>query len=190
MGQILMQLFGGDDLDGALQFFTAGSVFTDYTSKAKDRTTGNVQLFVTTPLTNDAFHFGQALQFDRISIDIAAVPASGSIVVAWEYFNTSAAWVALTAQTTHLDLSAATGRKIEAFDRPTDWATKIENGSDLLFWVRARITSTTAIGEITASQIFAQQDFALALDTTESTQGDDYKPNYQTTVGAALTVVW
>lgn len=187
---ILIELLGGGKLDDAT--VDDGGVFTDFTSESED-TTNTVDLLPSTPVTNDAFYFGQLLVFDRITLNITQILSSGTVTLAWEYWNGSA-WTALTALTasqgatanTHLALTA-TGVQIEAFDLPTDWAAVAVDGGTSMFFVRMRVTAASSpVTQLQATRVFAGQDFGFALDTTTSGQGDDNKPTYVTSVGSNL----
>jgi hypothetical protein len=196
VSHILMQLLGGGELDAVIR--DNGGVFTDYTAEAKSVALGDVSLYPPTPAIDDAIYFGKTLKFDRLSIDIHTILSSGSMTILWEYSIGSGTWgtlAVLTASdggqaTSHLDLMASTGIFIEAFDMPSDWATDTINSQGPYFYIRARVTAVSSpSGTTFASLVFGGQDFAFQLDTTESTQGDDYLPTYATATQSQLGTV-
>jgi hypothetical protein len=190
ISHILMELLGGGKLDDCT--VDDGGVFTDYTSESED-TTNTATLFPTTPVVNDAAYFGQTLKFDRISFDVTQILSSGTITLTWEYYN-GTVWSTLTALTTttggtantHLDFTS-TGIQIEAFDVPSDWTAVAVDGGTSMFFIRARVSAvSTPSQEIQATRIFAGLNFAFALDTDTSGQGDAVKPTYTTVVDSTL----
>ncbi len=191
VSHILMELLGGGTLDDVTA--EDGGAFTDYTAAAQDTTT-TMTVFPATPATNDAFYFGQLLQFDRITIDVTQILSSGSMTVDWEYSKGGSAWGTLSPLTgstggttpAHLGFTS-TGIQIEAFDIPSDWAKDTVDSGTSLFFIRARISSTSSpVQAVQALRIFAGKDFGFALDTSTAGQGDDFLPTISTDVGTQL----
>lgn len=187
---ILMELLGGGKLDDATM--DDGGSFTDSTADSADTTTA-FGLLPAVPVANDAFYFGQNLVFDRISVDVTQILSSGSVTLAWEYWDGDS-WEALTPLTasqgatanTHRDLTS-TGIQIEAFNIPLDWAKTTVDGGSSFYFVRMRVTAVSSpVTQIQSTRIFAGQDFGFSLDTNDAGQGDDFKPTYTTTVGSQL----
>ncbi len=189
VSHILMQLLGGGELDAAIRSTSSDSVFVDETADAKSVALADVGMFTTAASVGDIFYFGKSTVFDRLSIDINQIISSGSMTILWEYSTGSNNWSTLgvlTASeggqaTSHLDLTASIGIKIEAWDVPSDWATDTKNSQGPFYYIRARVTAVSSpVTATLASLIFGGLDFAFQLDTTDSSQGDDYLPTYHT----------
>lgn len=196
VSHILMQLLGGGELEAVIEE-DPQSTFNDATTAAKT-ISSTVTLFTSAAQVNDAIYFGKTLKFDRLSIDLTQVLSSGSITVAWEYSKGSGVWGALSPLTeadgatarTHLDLTAATGILIEAFDMPSDWATDTVNSQGPYYYIRARASAVSSpVTAVTADLIFGGQDTAFQLDTSTAGQGDDYLPSYTTNPRSPLGTV-
>lgn len=198
---ILLELLGGGKLDAAL--LSDNAVYTDSTSDSENPDSSAFGLFPATPVANqDFFYFGQSasVKFDRISIDVTQILSSGSITLTWQYSlgnGAGGAWGTLNPLTqsegatarSHIDFTS-TGLQIEAFDIPSDWVTDTIDSKGPFFYIRAAVTGVSSpVTQIQAKRIFAGLDFAFALDTTESTQGDDFKPTYTSRVDSTLGAV-
>lgn len=184
---ILMETLMGD-VSAAIA--DDGGVFTDETTDANDPGANDVALLPASPATNDAFYIGSSVRFDRISIDLTTVGV-GTWTITWEFWNGSS-WSTITdidGNTTHTTGIGAfkTGElQTFAFDAPSSWATTTINSQGPFFYVRARVSAFTSITtQPLATRITIAYDWGVELDTSDSLQGDDTVPIYQTQIGTS-----
>jgi len=165
-----------------------GGALTDETADAIDSGANDVVLLPATPAVNDALYVGRSTTFNRVSIDMTTVGV-GTWTLIWEYWNGSS-WGTLTEISDDHDAGATsftagigafkTGElQTFAFVQPSDWATNTVNSQGPFFYVRARVSAFTSVTtQPLATKISCNMDFGLALDTSDSAQGDDYVPEY------------
>jgi len=200
VSHILLELLGGGGFNAAIQYNNDDTTFNDMTANSKETTAGNVDMFLADGMGTaievaDEFYFGMTNLFDRITVDISEIISSGSVTILWEYSKGSDSFGTLSALTasvggqapTLLDLSAATGIKIVAFDVPSDWATDTQNSQGPFYYIRARVTAvSTPVGNIKGTIMQGGTNFAFELDTSDAAQGDDVKPSYTTSARSSL----
>lgn len=140
---------------------SGGPSYVDQTSAANSGTDGDVTPFPATEAagaegTGDWFAIGYSKPFRAITIDTGGATAGAAGAVAWEYWN-GAAWVALTSVTdgtTGFTAVAADNLQIRWAMPPNfNWRTRSINGSDELFFVRARCTTLYTTNP-TLSQVY------------------------------------
>jgi len=139
-----------DSFDQVWQFEDP-STYVDETADANDATNANWDIFPATEGTGDAVVIGFSQQFSKVVFDNANGTAGtdgGSLATVWEYWDGSA-WTALSGVTDGTAVgglaftaSVSDGQEL-TYTIPTDWATKSENGSALLYYIRCRITAGT-----------------------------------------------
>ena len=128
--------------------------YVDETTDANSGADGDVTLFPATEATNDYFAVGYTAQFNKLIFDAGGGTAGVGGVVAWEYW-TGTAWTALsglTDGTTSFTAGTSDGQTVR-FTVPTNWAARTINGSDQLYYVRARVTTIYTTNPI-YSQVF------------------------------------
>ena len=159
-----------------------GGVQVDQTTESANETTNNVLLFPAAPAVNDAYYFGDAARFNRVSIDLTQVGA-GTWTITWEYWNGSnfnTALADIDGNTSHTSGIGAfkTGQlQTFAFVAPSNWATTTVNSQGPFYYVRARISAFTTVStRPLATKVSENYNYGLALDTSDSLQGDDYTP--------------
>jgi len=181
---IMMDLLGGGDPGAVIVEDDSGPSWVDETAAAKDDTANDVELVPASPAVGDAVFFGKSTRFDRTSIDLTTV-GSATWTWVWEYWNGSA-WSTLTTITGTNNIKTFTKGELQCvdFDMPSDWAavdyTTVEGAfpvSTSLYYIRARISAFTSMTtRPEASRITLGQDFGVWLDTSDASQGDDFKP--------------
>lgn len=110
-----------------------GAAHTDHTTEA-DSLDGTP--FDTLIDGGDALYLGKATKFKEIYLDFAVAGSYGAVV--WEYWNGSA-WTALSGLAGAAAALAADGKV--NWTLPSDWATKVINSSEPLYWLK--VTATT-----------------------------------------------
>ena len=131
-----------------------GGSFTVFTDEAKDETTDDVDLLPATPVTNDAFYFGDVnFPFESITINISTAMATSTIV--WEYWD-GGSWTALSGVTDDTDDFTTSGKNLVSYTLPTDWATVSVDG-DTAYWIRARQDHVSPSGQPLAEQIWLDE---------------------------------
>jgi hypothetical protein len=199
--QILLHCLGGAFPDVFFSAPTSGGTIVNRTPSDRLRFRANrqIQIFEDVMAVGNVFHIGGAEVFNRISIDMTP-DATGNIGVAGltlarEYWNGSA-WAALsTTPTPTIDTDSegefsdglsnfsSNTLGIFAFRTPSDWATKAETVSGTvhtLYWIRFRVTAiASGTTPPKAHMIKIGRDVGLALDTSDSDQGDDFEPAFK-----------
>ena len=192
---ILMRMMAGSFFDAVIQEDASPAGFSDQTANAKSITVDDTLLLPTPPAVGDVAYFGSSNRFNRLSIDIKSGGVGGDYTVVWEYWN-GTIWTALSGVTDDTSGFQVTGLKIVSFTHPgTGWVTNTVNGQGPFFYVRARVATIGIPIQPKATYILGGLHQALALDTSDALQGDDYLPDFQTTyiserralVQAALT---
>ena len=193
---IMMELLGGRTVDAALLYDdSAGTKHTDYTDASVNPTdganqgsTGDVAFLPGPPAVGDAFYVGDTDQFDTISWDMSTLGV-GTWTVTWEYWTTGSVWASLSGvdDNTSGFKPATLTQQTTTFDRPTDWDTthRAEQSfaapfpTAAYYYVRGRVSSFTSYTtQPVGNKIVVAQDFSMALDSNNSDQGDDDKPQY------------
>jgi hypothetical protein len=189
--QILLTLLGGNKADNVFYYDASSTSNTDVTDKAGNTNgfteLGETQLFPTTVAVGDILYIGSAEVFNRISIDMET--ALAGMTLAREYWNGSS-WTAIAETITPvidtdtegefsdgLNNFNSTTLGIFAFRTPSNWATKSEN-SNTLYWLRFRVTALSGTATPKANCLRLARDRGLALDTSDSLQGDDFEPTF------------
>ena len=125
-----------------------GTVFTDYTLAARNRTSpgsgsaNDVALLPAVPAVSDAVYFGGIDEFETILFDITT--AGTTYVLTWEYWNGST-WSALTV-VDGTNSFQTTGWNTVEFTAPGDWTTTSVNSLGPYYYVRARVTTGGGTG--------------------------------------------
>jgi hypothetical protein len=154
---------GGDSLTSiGYTMQDDGTVFTDYTTQAREATDNDVQLLPAAPVAEDATYYGiENAKFKKITIGAGTAANIASLVLAWEYYNGST-WVDLATAHNLVDgssgYSVVSGSEI-TFDIPSDWA-KTTINSQSAYWIRSRVVS---IGAVTTQPLAGSIDFGIAL---------------------------
>jgi hypothetical protein len=185
---ILMELFGGRPADAVI--LDDGGAATNLTAAALNPTDGadfsgidDVALLPAVPAVNDALYIGDNDQFDGVSIDrtVPAVKGSATYTLVFEYWNGSA----YTALSNVVDETSEYTESLQLqtikFDRPTNWATSTEHSLGPHYYMRIRVSAANGGTPSTrpfATKIVLAQDYAVSLDSNNSDQGDDDKPQY------------
>lgn len=121
---------------------SAGPAFVDETTDANDTDNADWTILPAADAIGDYVALGFSARFSRVIFDYLNGTAGIGGVVVWEYWN-GATWVALAGvvdATVGFTAAAADGRTL-SFTVPTAWATLSLNGSDALYFIRARITT-------------------------------------------------
>ncbi|KKM26334.1 hypothetical protein LCGC14_1585830 [marine sediment metagenome] len=180
--EALMELLGGSAPTAAVA--DNGGVFTDETTDAGDRDADDVALLPAVPVVDDAFYYGIATRFNRVTHDISTLGV-GTWTITWEYWS-GAGWSALSGVVDDTAGFTVGPAKFAAWDIPSDWATLNASSAgpsdaafpnESLYYVRARVSAFTSVTtQPLARQIRLGMDFAFALDTATANQGEDEKP--------------
>jgi hypothetical protein len=147
-------------------FAYTGAIFADVTSAAQNSSADDLNLATTftTPGT-DALYLGSAQPFRGLFVrmlDNVSAVASVLTVSYWE-----GTWKALSVSNGTSQVSGKTfsGGGSVIWTLPTDWVTRVVNGSDLLYWVKLTVSATPTgaksgqIGAIRTSALRAPATF-------------------------------
>lgn len=119
-----------------------GGSFTDNTSEANEVGGTAFDVLASTPASNDALYLGLPYKFLGAVTTLQTLGVDGgSLAVTWEYYNGST-WASLsnvTAGTTGSDDFTASGKV--TWDLPSAWTKTTVNGSNSLYFVRARLSA-------------------------------------------------
>lgn len=121
---------------------------TDETTAANNATVNDMHLSggAATPAVTDGYELGYASLWDGLAITVGTAGV-GTYTITWKYWS-GAAWTAFTANNLiyydEINGWLSTGKKHIAWQRPSDWATKIIGGLTLYF-IKAEITSYTSM---------------------------------------------
>jgi len=121
---------------------TGPATFDDQTDEANDATDANWTVFPTSEEVGDYVAIGNSDPFGKVVFDNANGTAGSGGVVVWEYWN-GTAWSVLTEVTdgtSGFTAAVADGQTLD-YTIPTDWSRMILNGSENLYYIRARITT-------------------------------------------------
>jgi hypothetical protein len=149
----------GADFYTSLQyaFQDDGTVFTDYSSEAKEATDNDVKLLPATPVADDAFYFGiENSKFQKISFVQGTDGSIADLVVAWQYYN-GTAWTTLSVTDGTTGFSDLTGTV--TWTIPSDWA-QVTINSQSAFWVRCVVVS---LGAVTTQPQAKSVDLGLSV---------------------------
>lgn len=114
------------------------SIFTNYTSEARDRGTANdVLILPASPAVSDAAYFGGFDLFGALRINVTT--AGSTYVGTWEYYNGSG-WSSLTVVDNTNSMQTA-GINEVTFSAPGNWATTTINSQGPFYYVRFRVTT-------------------------------------------------
>ena len=120
-----------------------GGVFTDLTTKAKDKVAADTILLPALPVVGDAIYYMGTYRFGNLFFDIPT-PGIGTWVLAYEYFNTSDVWATLTMVDDTSDYTDNTPNDFAfpavTFDIPSDWKKVTVNSIGPFSAIRARVT--------------------------------------------------
>ena len=173
-------MLAGNFFDAVIQEDASPASFVDQTANAKSITVDDVLLLPATPAVGDIAYFGSANRFNRISLDMKSTGIGGGYTVTWEYWN-GTVWTALAGVVDDTTGFQVTGLKIISFTHPgTVWVTNTVNAQGPFFYVRARVISIVVPIQPKATYILSGLHQALALDTSDALQGDDYQPDITT----------
>lgn len=160
-----------------------GTVFTDYTLDARNRTspgdgtTNDVGLLPATPAVDDAFYFGGLNIFEQLLIHVTT--AGATYVLTWEYWNGST-WSSLTV-TDGTNSFQTTGWNTVDFTDPGDWDTTSVDSNGPYYYIRARVTTGGGTGASAET---------MTLKKTIQYQPFTAPGTIQTSTGLTATAVW
>lgn len=118
-----------------------GDTWIDETTDANDAGTNDVKL---PPHSNypsdrkDWIYYGLSSQFTalKITVGVAKSYTDNPTGIGWEYWN-GEAWTRLSDVDDETDGSRQAGADLEVnYTLPSDWATKVVNTSDAMYWIR------------------------------------------------------
>ncbi len=126
------------DLGAGIQEDRSGPAFADFTTELASAAAGDVDFFPAGAGANDAFYFGLATTFDRLTITVGTAGAGTYTVPtsSWEYWNGSA-WVSLAGVTDSTNGFKAAGSNTVVFTVPNNWVRTTINSQGPFFYVRA-----------------------------------------------------
>lgn len=110
--------------------------------------------FTDTAVVNDAFYIGcidpgfinQTFWTNPV-FNVGTALAAVAITVAYEYCNTSSAWVAMPNVIDNTNIFRNVGSNGIYFEHPLNWYGSLSVGGTYAFWFRIRITAITTITE-------------------------------------------
>lgn len=142
-----------ESLGQVWQVVAVGPTFVDETADANSATAADWQIFPASEAVADYVAIGFRKPFKKVTFDSTGGTAGTVGVVVWEYWN--GAWVALTGVTDGTTgFTAALGANQNlTFTVPTDWVTQSLNGSPLLYYIRARVTTVYTINPVYSSGV-------------------------------------
>lgn len=123
--------------DKAWRVTAVGPVFVDETTDFNSAAVGDVDPFPAVEAVGDYFAVGFKRKFTTLKFTVGTAGVGGTI--AWEYWNGSA-WAALTGGSTGTEQMTVAGARELTFTVPTDWTRTTLNGSEQIYYVRARVT--------------------------------------------------
>ena len=183
--QILMETVSGDFPSAVLFYDDSAATYTDQTADAADIGASDVELLPAVPAASDITYFGHSAKFNCITLDMA-VAANGSTSYVWEYWNGSS-WSTLSGVAGDGATFLSTGGPLVIFfemSSVSNWATTTINGQGPFYYIRKRITSTTAMIVPVASLVTVSTYTGLTLDTRSAgdltNQGSEDLPLLQT----------
>lgn len=177
---LLMDYLAG--VEATYSVLDDGGVFGTEIASTAYNIAGEINLLPATSVANDALYIGHVAIFNRVSIDIQNTAAGVSTVV--EYYNGTSF---VTLNTNNCDYSDGPGfnsgfnvggLKIFAFQVPSNWATTTVDG-ETNFYIRIRVT-TGAASQPKANRWLVGMHVALALDTNDAAQDEDFQPIFTT----------
>ncbi len=125
------------------------TTFVDESADANSTANADWTIFPTTEDTSDYVAIGYTQKFRKVIFDNANGTAGVGGTVTWEYYNGST-WASLSGVsdgTTGFTASVADGQVL-TFTVPSDWAATSLNGSQSLFYIRAKVASTYSTNPI------------------------------------------
>ncbi len=143
-----------------------GSVYTDVTSAAQNTTADDLNLAtIFATVGTDALFLGSTQPFRGLFVRMLESVSAVASVLTVSYWDGN--WTALTISNGTAQVSGKTfsGGGSIVWTLPTDWATRVVNGSDLLYWVKLTVSATPIgaksgqIGAIRTSSLRAPATF-------------------------------
>lgn len=120
-----------------------GGAQTVQTTASNNATTNDMTLLPVTPVTGDAYYFGSAEPFYKMTLNVGQ-NGVGTWTILWEYYNGSS-WATIPDVNDGTSgFTSGSGNKDVTFSPPANWATTTIQ-SIQGFWIRARVSAYTSI---------------------------------------------